>query len=180
MRCPHCGEPNPEGVALCLNCASPLTPYAGHITGAVSEATRAKAARLRIPSGIVPVMAAFDVLLAVAGPFRIGLAGFFARPEVNPEGMDYMARAFGAVGAFVTAGIMIPVGIVLLIVAWATWTQRTWAWGANLGVLALVGIMAISGFISPALVRVIVLGFVIVLTMFWSGRTAREWYGAVD
>lgn len=178
MRCKECGEDNDEGVAFCARCNTPFTAYGGQVTGMVSEATLAKAARLALRPPIIPFMAALDVLTAVFGPFAITLARSSARPVANAEGTNYVGVAFGALGAVFTAALLIPLGLVLLVTAWATWTQRTWAWTANAALLALslvAALLAFSASPAEALVRIALSGAV---AYFWFKPETKEWYGA--
>jgi len=177
MRCPKCDLDNEEGRAVCANCATPLTAYAGQVTGVVSEKTLARAARLAIRPPIVGVMAILDVLTAVFGPFAMLAAKFSARTTINTEGTNYIGTAFGAVGVAFAAALLIPLGLLLLILAGATWTQRPWAWTANAALLAASVVLAALLFPnSPgqALLRIALSGAV---AYFWFQDDTKEWYG---
>src|SRR5215212_9545585 len=118
MRCPHCETPNEEGVAICENCGTPLTVYGRQFTGEVSEAARERAAKLNVRPPVVPIMAAFCALVAVAGPFWSVLSRFMGRAQVNAESTNYVGAAFGAVGIALAALVMVPLGVAILVVSW--------------------------------------------------------------
>lgn len=176
MRCPECNLDNEEGAAFCANCVAPLTAYGGQITGLVSDETLAKLARLRIRPPAVPIMTAFNVLVALMWPLATLLSRISSRPQVNAEGTNYAGAAFGAVGVAFLAMFMIPLGIALLVAAFGTWTQRSWGWYASAGTLGVIGAISIMGFIGGPL-RFVTIAVCIVLAILWFHRDVREWYG---
>src|SRR5512143_3699501 len=153
MRCPHCEIPNEDGAAVCSSCGTPLTAYGNQITGEVSEATRARAAKLAIRPAVVPFAAAFCAFAAVAGPLWRVMSLFLSRVTTNPEGTNYLSAAFGAVGIAFSAMVLVPLAIALLLVAWGVMTQRTWAWGAVLALLFLVLVTAFRGYFFGPILR---------------------------
>ena len=178
MRCPHCAEDNPEGVAVCLSCGTSLTAYGGQVMGGGSEVTRAKLARIAVRPAVVPVMAAFIALVAVAGPLWSVLSRFLSRPEINREGTNYVGAAFGAVGVALVALFLVPLAVAILVVAWGILTQRTWAWGAGVLVLAGTFMAGIVGYFFGPPLKYVVMVVCIALTVMWFRNDAREWYGA--
>jgi hypothetical protein len=170
--------PNEEGVAVCQSCRTPLTFYGNQVTGEVSEATRAKATKLEIRPVIVPIMAAFCGLVALAGPFWSVAGRFFGRSAVNAEGTNYMGAAFGAVGIALTAIVLIPLGVALLVVAWGILTQRTWAWGAGIVVAVATLFAAFTGYFFAGPLKIVAIVASVALAAMWLRRDAREWFGA--
>jgi hypothetical protein len=177
MRCPHCELQNEDGAAFCERCGTPLTAYGGQITGEVSEATRAKAAKLTVRPQIVPIMAAFCALLALVGPVWSLVARITTRPTMNAEGTNYAGAAFGAVGIAFAAMVLVPVALALLVVASGILTQRTWAWGAAAVVLAAGVLAALGGYLGIGLLKFVVLIGAVALAALWFRKDAREWYG---
>ena len=179
MRCPECGTDNPEGVAICENCVAPLTAYAGHVTGEASEVTLAKLARASYRPPVIPLMAAFDVLVALVGPVWAVIGRFMARPEVNSEGTNYAGAAFNAVGTAFLAVVMIPLALALWAAAFGTIAQRSWGWWASLGVLAAVLLGVLTRFLSVGVLKYPVLVVDLALIVLWLQHSVREWYGLV-
>jgi hypothetical protein len=177
MRCPNCNTLNDEGAALCENCAEPLTAYGGQITGMVSEETREKIERLSVRPPVVPVMAALDALAAFVWPFAAAWAAFAHRTVANAAGTNYIGAAFGSLGAVFTAAVMIPLGVALLVIAWATWTQRPWAWIANAVVLVLAALLAFFAFPSAPVSALLRIGLAGALAYFWFQPDTKDWYG---
>lgn len=180
MRCPHCDLPNEEGAAVCDACGTPLTFYGRQVTGEVSEATRAKAARLAVRPTVVPYMVAFCALFAVLGPFWRLAARFAARTQVNQEGTNYLGAAFGALGVTFAAALLIPLGVAILVVAWGILTQRTWSWTSGLLVLVIAVATAFTGaFFGAGILKLLVIAAGIGLAIAWMRSETREWFGAV-
>jgi hypothetical protein len=166
------------GAAVCENCGTPLTAYGGQITGEVSTETRLKASRLAARPVIVPVMAGLDVLFAVFGPLAMVMGRFIGRTAVNTEGTNYLGAAFGAVGVAFVAMFMVPFAIALLVVAWGTIAQRSWAWPAN--ILVLAALVFLGGLFLPLgtvgwVIRILLAA---VLGFMWSREETRAWLGA--
>ncbi len=178
MRCPHCSNENEEGAAVCEYCDTPLTAYGGQLTGLVSASTLAKAAKLAVRPPVIPIMAGLDVFLAIFGPVAAVLGKFSSRPQTNAEGTNYMGAAFGAVGVAFTAMVLVPVALALLVIAWGTITQKSWAWAANIGVLGVL--IFLGNFLLPwgtfGLIIRVVAG--VALGVLWIKNETREWYGA--
>jgi hypothetical protein len=180
MHCPHCQAEIEEGQALCPSCDRPLTKYAGNITREVSDLTQARLARLSAKPPVIPVMAGVNVFLALFGPLWTVFKSLGARPTINAEGTNYLGTAFGGVGVFMTAIVLIPLAIAFCVVAWGILTQRTWAWTANLlvlGVFLLLGgaLGSFLGLGSLVAARVVI---VAVLAFLWFRPDVREWFGA--
>lgn len=181
VRCPNCSAANPVGAAYCEVCATPLTAYETGGGQGPSAATLAKLQRLSIRPRIVPIMAAALVLGAFAYPFRIALTSLLAQRGASAAGSEfYIFNALGAVGAFLVALVMVPVGVFMLVTAWGTWRQQSWAWTADvilLGLAALDGLRALFGSSLAALPQ---LGVAAALLYAWLLPATREWYGKND
>jgi hypothetical protein len=156
---------------------APLTAYAGHVTGEASNITLAKLARVSYRPPVIPVMAAFDVLVALVGPIWAVIGRFMARPQVNAEGTNYAGAAFNAVGIAFMAIFMIPLALALWAAAFGTIAQRTWGWYASLGVIVAVFLGIFTGFLSVGLLRYPILIANIILAILWLQHSVREWYG---
>src|SRR5207237_9316352 len=137
-----------ECASVCAFCGEPFTAYAGQLTGEASEATLAKLRRLSYRPPVISAVAGLDVLLAVFGPFGAVLGRYANRTVTNAEGTNYAGAAFGAVGIAFMALFMVPLGLALLYVAWVTWTRGSWAWSANVIVLAGTVLLALSGLLT--------------------------------
>ncbi len=122
-------------------------------------------------------MVAFSALVAVFGPLWSAVAVFVARPTTNAESTNYTGSAVGAVGVFLNAIVMVPLGLALLLAAWGAFAQRTWAWWANLAVLAIMAGIAVFGPAGGAFTRIVLLEASAVLAVFWFQNSTREWYG---
>jgi hypothetical protein len=180
VQCKFCGEVNEVGSALCANCKSPLTAYAGEIKGLSAEEKArmaARVARLKRHPPAVYALTVFNALFALFWPLAFTLGGFMARERVNSEGTNYLAAAFGAIGPFLTALMLIPAGLALIYLAWATWSQRSWAWMANLGSLALFAFLALRQFSSAPLLALFWLFVAGALTVIWLRPETKVWYG---
>jgi hypothetical protein len=179
MRCPHCDNENLEGAARCVKCDTPLTAYAGQSTGEVSSATLQKLDRLSDQPSIVPIVVALDALIAVCGPFGFVLSRFLTRTVTNAEGTNYVGAAFGAVGVAFVALLMVPLGLFLIYVAWATWNRASMAWLANAALLCGMAALALFGFFTPwmffRLLGLVVFG---AAAWYWLRSDTRDWFGA--
>jgi hypothetical protein len=178
MRCPHCAIENDDGIAVCLNCNTPLTAYGGQLMGAVSEETLRKAAKLAVRPPVIPMAAALTVALAVLGPLWALAGRFVARPAVNAEGTNYLGAAFGAVGVVFAAMVLIPIAVALGVVAWGVMTQRTWAWTGQAIVLLIIGVIGFTGWLVPSVfLRILLSTAAVIVGVMWMQRDTREWYG---
>ncbi len=183
VRCPNCSAPNPSGVAYCQACASPLTAYGGGDVGlGPSAATLARLQRASERPRIVGVMAAVLALAAFVGPLRTAACAFLAQRAASSAAPaeGYIFSALGAVGAFLVALVLVPIGVFMLITAWAAWRQVAWAWTAVallLGLCVLAGLHSFSLFSFGSVVLVGVAG---PLVYFWMLPATREWYGKTD
>jgi hypothetical protein len=136
QQCPHCGTVNEVGRARCANCQSPLTAYAGQITGLEESrqgrlAEKVRALDTRPP--VIGVMVAFQGFLALWSLWAV-LSAFTARPRMNAEGTNYIGAAVGSIGPLFTAIVLIPIAIALGINGWGIWTQQPWGWKAGAGI----------------------------------------------
>lgn len=181
VRCPNCSAPNPEGAAYCQACASPLTAYEGGVGLGPSAATLAKLQRLSIRPRIVGVMTALLVLAALLGPFRVALAAYLAQRAASSAPSEaYIFSALGAVGAFLVALVLVPVGGFMLAAAWGTWRQQPWAWTADLILLGLSALNGLRALFGSSLAGLVQLGITAALLYAWMQPPCREWYGKMD
>lgn len=179
MRCSHCDHDNPEGLARCEVCNTPLTAYSGQVTGEVNAVNLERLARMSIRPPIVPGMTGLLVAFAIFGPFAAVISRYLARTTTNVEGTNYASAAFGAVGIAFTALVMIPLGLFLLYMAWLTWTRGSWIWMANTILLGAVAFLSLTGFLTSIFIlRVLLIALCGAAGYFWFRPETREWYGA--
>src|SRR5262245_57107942 len=111
QQCPHCGTPNEIGLARCANCQSPLTAYAGQVTG-LGEAEQGRLAEkvklLNTRPPVIGAMTGFDIFVALFWPLAAVVHAFAVRPTVNAEGTNYIGAAVGSIGPIFTAMLCIP------------------------------------------------------------------------
>jgi hypothetical protein len=177
MHCPNCHAEVEEGLAVCSQCGAPLTAYGGQITGEVRPETRAKAAKLAVRPPIVVVMAILDALVALLGPLGLAWVRITGRTQVSEDATNYIAAALGAVGAFAVAIVLIPLGLFLLVLAWATWTQKPWAWMANVVLLILMVLLAVRVFAAEPGQALLRIGLCGAIAYFWFHPRTKEWFG---
>ncbi len=177
MRCSHCDADNDDASAFCHQCSNKLTAYAEVVIDQDKAAKLAKLNKVNIRPAGVMAMAGATVALAVFGPFGKFASMFFARPAVREDGMNYAASAFSAVNVTLAGIFFIPVGIFLLILAFSTWTQRSWAYHANTVLLGLVGLSCITGFWPGGIWRWILLVATAAFAFLWFRTENREWFG---
>lgn len=173
IQCPNCGTANDTGAALCKACMHPLTAYSGQLKGETYQGKLVKqVAYLDTRPPAVIAMTALDVVFALFWPLRTVFANFASRPTTNAEGTNYVASAFGTIGPIFSAMLLIPTAIVLGFLAWAAWTQRPWAWMANLGVLIVFALLNLRP--TPAALFAVA---AIVIGVFWMMPRTKGWYG---
>jgi hypothetical protein len=177
-QCPHCGLENDLGRSLCANCQTPLTAYAGQLQGAAYQGKlAAQVERLETrPPGVV-AMVVFIVVIVVFWPLASVVTAFLHREAINAEGTNYLASAFGALGPLLTALVMIPIACVLSWLAWATWTQQTWTWNANAGLLIGFAVFALSRHAVYQNMTYVWIALAVVLGFFWFQSATRAWFG---
>lgn len=176
--CPHCGEANDPGRATCVNCGTPLTAYGGQV-GQNDNFERKLAAQVKALDTrplVVSAMAIFQLLFALFWPVAVVMASFAAQPHTNAEGTNYLAAAFGAIGPFFVSITMLPVAVLLCFLAYASWTQRPWAWSVALGVPALAVMVAYVRY-GFGLWLFVWGGAAVVLTYLWLQSRTKNWYG---
>lgn len=176
--CPHCGEANDPGRAVCENCGTPLTAYGGQV-GEEQNFERKLAAQvtaLETRPAAVNAMVLFQLLFVLLWPVAVVMASFAARPHTNAEGTNYIASAVGALGPFFTSITMLPMALLLCFLAYATLTQKTWAWMADLGVPAIAVIVALVLRWNPLLLLLWGIAAV-ALTYLWLQPRTKHWYG---
>lgn len=173
IQCPNCGTPNDTGAALCKACMHPLTAYAGQLKGEEYQGKLAKQVEdLETRPPAVIAMTVLDIVFALGWPLGKVLGSFLHRPTTNAEGTNYAASTFGAIGSIFTAVGLIPVAVALIVVAWGTWTQRSWAWMVNFGVLIVF--VALNLRPSPLALFAVA---AIAIGVFWAMPRTKSWYG---
>src|ERR1044071_9262972 len=99
VQCKHCGTQNDISRALCENCQSPLTAYAGQLRGESYRGNlSAQVDRLRVRPISVTLMVVFLIIIIVGWPLREIFSAFASRATLNSESTNYIASAFGAIG----------------------------------------------------------------------------------
>jgi hypothetical protein len=173
--CPNCGTKNEAGRSLCEQCNTPLTAYAGQLTGESYQGRLAdQVARLEQRPLPVTGMTVFLLIYALFWPIASVIGAFNARVKINAEGTNYLAASFSAIGPFLSALILLPIAGALCFLAWATWAQRPWAWNLCLAVVGLFGVLGLLKFSLLGFVW----GFVAVgLTVVWLRPDTRAWFG---
>lgn len=176
MRCPHCDSPNPAEASSCSQCGQMLSIYAPETsTNASARAERINHISIRPP--VVPIIAALCVLTAFVGPFRAAAAVLTRRSPMPEEAGGYLLNALGAASGALIAAVMLPVGLFLLVTAFAVWSQRPWAWSAVAVLLCVAGLAAAVTFPSEPLSAVLRIATAGALAYFWYQPLTRKWYG---
>lgn len=177
MRCPHCDAPNDEGEALCTACATPLTAYSGTVTGEVSARTLDRLRKARRVPGTIRYGVGYLAFTALLGPVRWAFITVGARQGLNPDSLNYMGAAVGAVGVFLVLAVAIPWALVMGYIAWGAYYQRQWAWPATMAIIVvytpLMRLLGLAGGIGLLLLA----GVSIAAGLMWVQSDTREWYG---
>ncbi len=178
-QCPNCGLVNDAGRARCADCQTPLTAYAGQLEEFTSSQGRLvqHVARLNRRPLAVAALALFDALFALFWPLAFVIGALAARQSVNAEGTNYLASAFGMVGPTLYAVVLIPAALALGALAWATWTQRPWAWTANVVVLGIFALLALFKLAAAPIMAIIWIGLACGLTYYWFQPETKAWFG---
>lgn len=177
IQCKHCGEINNVGAATCANCHTPLTAYGGQVGQEEHYTTRSDAqlqALEQRPPIVVGVMV-FNVLFALAVPLWSVITAWTTRPKVNAEGTNAIQSATGTIVPIVYTLTLLPVAAVLCIIAYFTWTQRSWAWTANAVVLGGIALLAflLHGF---AVMTFLWIAFAGGFAYFWFQKPVKAWF----
>lgn len=177
--CQECGTPNDIGRSVCINCGRPLTAYGSQLGQPENYQGKlnAQVAALETRPLAVTALTGFYGLMVLIGPLWAIVSAFSARPHLNVEGTNATAAAVGTIGPILSVLTMLPLAVGLGIMAWATWTQRTWAWTGGLIVLGLFGVVTIlhNGLLTvPTVFWLVVAG---VLTALWIQKPVKAWYG---
>lgn len=169
---------------MCQQCLTPLTAYAGQLSGENYQGRlAAQVASLNSRPKVVVVMTVFNVLLALFVPLLIFIGSLPGHASGNPDDayQSGMSTAFHSIGAVVVGLVMIPMAGVLIWLATATYTQRTWTWNANFASLAVFVIVQLTKFrlhsTLPHVFAAASLIAVAVVVYFWSRSETRSWFG---
>jgi hypothetical protein len=178
IQCKHCGVVNDVGNAICANCKRPLTAYGGQV-GQEENFERRLSAQVEALEERPPVVTAitvFHLLFALAVPLWTVIAAWSAQPHVNAEGTNTVQSAAGTFVSILQTITLLPVAIAFCLLAYFTWTQRTWAWTANAIMLGLLVLLALilHGF---ALTTFIWAGLAGGFAYFWFQKPIKAWFG---
>lgn len=178
QKCPHCGTPNDSGNAFCENCNTPLTAYGGQIDGSYHSDQGRLAQQVALLGGHPPVVVAvviFDILFALFWPVAFVIHQYTGAGQVNASGSNYIFAALSMVGPVLFTFTLIPIALACLYLAWATWTQRPWAWLINTGVLAAATVVFVMNY--PAMKAIVFLILVAGIALFWFRPATKSWFG---
>ena len=177
VKCSHCGDLNEVGNAICKNCLTPLTAYGGQVGQArnFDGKLAAQVAALDERPPIVIAMTIFSVAFALLVPLWSVVKAWRAQPHVNEEGTNAIQAATGILVPLFQTVVFLPIAIALCVIAYFTWTQRPWAWTANVVILGLIAVLAVVsyGLSLPAFVWIGVAGIVACL---WYQQPVRAWF----
>ncbi len=177
MRCPACDTTNDDGAAICVACGAPLTPYAATVvTDSDPARTAAKLAELEERPPLTSVVAVADLAAAVVAIITV-IRAFAATPELSADATNYMGRTFGGLRAALTAGVMLPMGLGLVMMAWGAATQKAWAWSIHLAAFGLIALVAVVTLRANPILSVVELGIVGAAAWQWLQPRVRRWYG---
>lgn len=182
-QCPNCGAVNDISFSMCQQCLTPMTAYAGQLTGeGYPGKLAAQVASLNTRPPAVVAMTIFHVLFALL-PLA-AFAQFLPGPASASPDEGYqssMSSAFHVVAAVVAGFVMIPISGAVIWLAFATWTQRTWTYNAAFAPLTVLVIIMLTKFGQPSTPLHIVAGFMIAvvaaLVFFWYRPSTRAWFG---
>ncbi len=182
-QCPNCGAVNDVSFSMCQQCLTPMTAYSGQITGESYQGKLAsQVAALNTRPMAVMAMVLFQLVFAIF-PLVV-FAHYLPGPaSANPDDayQSSMSSAFHVVSAVVAGFIMIPLAVLMVWVAWATWAQRTWTYNAVFAPLCVFVFIMITKFRLPSAPLHVFAGVsiaaVAVLVFFWFRPSTRAWYG---
>lgn len=179
QQCPYCGTVNEISLARCSNCQSPLTAYAGQITGLEESgkgrlAEQVKAVEIRPPA--IGAATGFNIFVALFWPLAAIIGAFASRTRVNADGTNYISAVVGSIGPIFTALVMLPLTLALVVVAWGTWTQQTWAWKANAVTIVGFALLMLTRIGSAPISLIWLIGSGALAYLWFQPRT-RAWYG---
>lgn len=177
-QCPNCGLENDSGNAVCANCQTPLTAYAGQLRGeAYQGRLAAQVERLETRPPAVIAMVVFLIAFTLFWPLASVISAFLHREGLNAEGTNYVASAFGAIGPILTAIFLIPVSVALGVLAWMTWTQRTWTWNADLVALIAFAVFACIRYPVYHFLTFLWVILAAALAFLWFRPATKAWFG---
>ena len=176
MRCPHCDSPNPAEASTCSQCGQVLSTYAPDISGGTSNRPELMR-QVSVRPPVVPIITVLCVLAAVIGPFRAAAAAMARRTALPDEAGGYLVNALGAASGVLIATVLVPIGLFLLVTAFAVWNQRSWAWSVVAALLCVAGLAAAVTFPSEPLSAVLRIASAGALAYFWYQPHTRKWYG---
>ncbi len=176
--CINCGMVNDIGVARCVQCSNPLTAYGGQVNNSEKHEGNlaAQVALLEKRPVIVSVVAGFSVFFALFWPLAYVIGSFTARVKVSEDQMNYLAASFGSLGVIFSAIALIPLAIVLVIVAWGTFTQRAWGWYTSLGSMGVFLFWTLVHFRAAPFFSFVWVVAMISGAVLWFKRDVKAWY----
>ena len=175
-KCPHCGVVNDIDNAYCVNCNTPFTAYSGQLDGEAYNGKLAQqAALLNTRPVAVTGMTLFILLFAIFWPIFGLIHAYASHQAVNSGLTNYIGSAVSMVLPVLLTFVLIPCALALFYVAWATWSQASWAWLVDaliLSVCAICCLLTLSSFKA-----IIFLILAAVLAGLWFRRETKAWFG---
>ncbi len=174
--CPNCGEPNDDSRSICKNCSVPLNVYGGQV-GQEEQFDRKLAVQVQSLDVRPPAVWAAVVLMllfVLLVPVSIGFNSIhnWQSTANNP---NYMAHAVSVIVPIFTLAITVPVDVVVCILAWAVFSQKTAAWKP--GIFALLVTVPAIWMSHGAVIAIIWSIVTITVTVMFSLRNVKAWYG---
>ena len=177
-QCPHCGTENDVGQSLCSNCKTPLTAYAGELNGEAYKGRLAEQVEAQKTRPLaVGAMSVYLCVIALGWPLRAIIQTFMHRTRTNAEGTNYLASALGVIAPIFMTVLLLPLAILLFWLAWAVWTQRTWAWKYSFAAILIFAGYILIRFSEYHSWVVLWAGLSIALAIFWFQPKIKGWFG---
>jgi hypothetical protein len=183
-KCPNCGTDNDISFALCQQCLTPLTAYAGQLNGEQYQGKLADQVKaLNVRPQTVTVAAVFDVLFSLGTPIAIFIHSLPHAVAADPDNtyQSSLSNAFGAVGAVITGLVAIPIAVAICIHAWHMYRQRTWCWSTQLALMGVFAIRSVLLFKQPdTMSHVLAVSYLLFTAAFvgmWTRPSVKAWYG---
>ena len=177
IQCKHCGDSNDIGNAICANCMTPLTAFGGQVGQAnnFDSQLTAQLAALDERPPVIAVMTVFSVLFALVVPIWSVIKAWRVQPHVNEDGTNGIQAATGILVPLFQTVILLPIAIALCTIAYFTWTQRPWAWTANVVILGLITLIVVVlyGLSLPTFFWLTVAG---VVAYLWYRQPVKAWF----
>jgi hypothetical protein len=178
IQCPHCGTQNNTDRSLCANCQTPLTAYAGQLTGEKYDGKLAgKVALLNTRPIAVYLMMAFLTVVTVGWPLRNIVAAFMGRAHLNAETTNYLASAFSSIGPIMITIAMLPVAALLVWIIWQCYAQIPLGWKLGLGAALTFAAFIVFRYRDFGNWTFLWLSAIAALTYLWMRTETKGWFG---